>query len=236
MQSLAFSGARVGDPLLGRQHYKRLRWYFKAADGTASLADNVDLNLASLGLIERVERMGGGVWFRITAAGTAELAAENQREINRRHPHHALAGRVSQWLRDNGRATWENIQFIVEVGDGEKPRRQAVRPDVFSLATTCNPANICPHVYEIKVSRSDFLADVARPEKRSGYAAIAERVFYVAPAGVVSVEDCPEECGLVFEDDGVFTVVKKAKRRKVALGAEHFMNLILKQGNVPPLV
>lgn len=220
---------------LSRQHYKRLRWYFQSADGAGSLADGIDLDLSARGLIDRVERSGGTVRFRITTAGTAELAAEKEREIERRRPHHSLSGRVAQWLREQGRATWENIEFIVDVPSDGFTARQATRPDVFSLATTRNPAKVCPHIYEIKISRSDFMADVAQPEKRAAYAAIAERVFYVAPAGIVSVEDCPDECGLVVEENGVFVVVKKAKKRKVELGATHFMNLILKPGNVPAL-
>jgi len=220
------------DHCLTRQHYKRLRWFFKAPAGNASLADNIDLHLAACGLIERVERFGGAVCFRITTPGTIELAAENQREIERRKPHHSLASRLARWLQEQGRATWENIEFIVETPAG----RQAIRPDVFSLATTCNPARITPHVYEVKVSRRDFLADIAQPKKRAGYATIAERVFYAAPAGMISPDECPDGCGLVLEDGDTFVVARKAKRQPVQLGPAQFMNLILKPGIVPDLV
>ncbi|WP_232427586.1 hypothetical protein [Burkholderia ubonensis] len=129
---------------LSRQHYKRLRFYWQGrGHGCAGNADGVDLDLAAAGLVIRQERNFGGVYFAITNAGEVELAAEKAREIERRRPHHALAGRVAQWLRDQGRVTWENIELLV---DRDAGGRQAIRPDVFSMAATYDEKRINPCV------------------------------------------------------------------------------------------
>lgn len=225
-------------PPLTPRHYKRLRWYFKSSHGAASLADGVDLDLAALGFVDRSANVSGLVHFTITEAGTKELSAENLREIERRRPHHTLAGRVSQWLRDEGRVTWENIEFVIDVSADGQTRRQVARPDVFSILTTLDSKRIRPLVHEIKVSRSDFLADVSRPEKRRAYQSIAHAFYYVAPAGIITTQDCPPECGLVVEREGAFEVIKKPARRSgaVELSPHQFLNLILKPGMVKPLV
>lgn len=219
--------------MLNRQHYKRLRFYWQGrANGGAGMTDGIDLDLAALGFVERFERLGSGVCFRITPAGERELAAEKGREVERRRPHHALAGRVAQWLQGQGRVTWTNIELVVDRDTGG---RQAIRPDVFSMAATYDVKRINPCVHEVKVSRADFLADVAVAEKRAGYAKIAEVVYYAAPAGMIAAAEVPDGCGLLIEiDTGRFEIAKRPKKRPVALTTHHFMNLILKPGVFTP--
>ncbi|VBQ36325.1 hypothetical protein [Burkholderia pseudomallei] len=218
---------------LSRQHYKRLRFYWQGrGHGSAGNADVVDLDLAAAGFIVRTERPFGGVYFGITHAGEVELAVEKAREVERRKPHQELAGRVATWRRENGRITWENVQLLVDIENGG---RQAIRPDVFSMTTTYDEKRINPCVDEVKVSRADFLADVAKAEKRAGYAKIAEVVYYSVPAGMVKPTEVPAECGLLVEHElGQFEVVKRPKKRHVTLTTHHFMNLILKPGEFTP--
>lgn len=217
--------------VLSRKHYTRLRQYWHAGrNGMNSMGDGIALDLTAGGYLEPKES-GGGLALRITASGIDELQAELEREKARRRPHHDLASRLSGWLREQGRVTWENIELTVAREDGGK---QCVRPDVFSLVSTYDEKRINPCVHEVKVSRADFLADVARPEKRSGYAQLAEVLYYAAPAGIIRPEEVPDGCGLIVEvSEGVFKVEKRAKRRKVALSAHQFMNLILKPGLTP---
>ena len=217
-----------------RRHFARLRAYFRCGiRGGAGRGDNFDLDLVACGYIRRTERLSGYAEFAITNAGELALAAEKAEEIGRRMPHHELGERLAAWLRAQGRITWENIQLKVELPDGAK---RAVRPDVFSMAATYNAERINPCVHEVKVSRADFLADVAKPEKRQGYAALCEQFFYVAPAGIIGREDLPPDCGLLVEQcSGRFEIVVRPRRRRVELGASEFMNLILKPGAFNPL-
>jgi hypothetical protein len=51
--------------------------------------------------------------------------------------------------------------------------------------------------YEVKVSRSDFRAEIARPEKRAPALTIANEFYIVVPEGLVDVSEVPEDCGLM---------------------------------------
>ncbi len=183
------------------------------------MTDGIDLDLAALGLVERFERFGYGVCFRITKAGEQELAAEKAREVERRQPHHTLAGRLAQWRQSQGRVTWQNIELLVDLESGG---RQSIRPDVFSVAANYDESRINPCVDEVKVSRTDFLADVARPEKRAGYGKIADVLYYAAPAGMIEPSEVPEGCGLLVEVTPCeFEILKRPKKRPVSLTTHH---------------
>lgn len=214
--------------VLSRKHYARLRQYWHAgSNGLASGGDAIALDLTACGFLA-MKASGGGLKLVITAAGIDAIQAETEREKARRKPHHELAGRLAAWRREQGRVTWENIELLVTTPEGA---RQAVRPDVFSLATTYDAKRINPCVDEVKVTRADFLADVARPEKRAGYACIAEVIYYVAPAGLIQPAEVPAECGLLVETQPCrFELAKRPKKRKAELTVHHFMNLILKPG------
>jgi hypothetical protein len=214
---------------LSKTHVRRLRhyWQGKSQGGGASLTDGVDLDLAAAGLIERQDRMGFA-YFVTTKAGESALHAQKQLEVERRAPHHRLAGRLAAYLRDKGRITWENIELLVEP---EPQKKQLIRPDVFSLVTTYDEKKIAPLVHEVKVSRADLLADIAKPEKRLGYSAVANAVFYVVPEGITHPGEIPEECGLLVERaDGEFVELKRPQKRRVVLPRRIFMNLVLKPG------
>lgn len=218
---------------LTHRHYRRLRFYWRGRKGSggAAMTDQLDLELATAGLIERHEAHGM-VMYRITHAGEMELGEENKREVERRKPHHDLASRLALWLRDKGRITWENIEL--STGPGAEASA-CVRPDVYSMEKTKNPAKMNPVVHEVKVSRADFLADLKKPEKRAGYARFSDSVCYVAPPGMINPEEVPDGCGLLEERaPGQFTLVKRAKGKKVTLSARDFMNLILKPGVFHP--
>lgn len=207
---------------LTRHHIKRLRFYWQNRGRGGSNHDGIDLDLEAAGLITP-NRIG----YDATPAGVQALSDDKALTIAKRSPHNTLASRVAAHLRAAGRVTWENIEFIIE------GHPQAVRPDVYSLACTKNEARLVPTVHEVKVSRSDFLADLANPDKRGGYLKIAARLVYVAPQGIIDPAEVPDGCGLIEEvGEGRFCVAKRAKSRKVDLPTAVFMNLILKRGEL----
>ncbi|CAG9183787.1 hypothetical protein [Cupriavidus pampae] len=224
----------TSDLVLSRRHFKRLRHFFQCRSyGSAAHGDSIDLALVGHGYIARIESLLGSTNFKITPAGEQALAVELSREIQRRSPHHDLASRLANWRRRSGRVTWENIELVVNLPAGG---RAVVRPDVFSLVSTYDEKRIYPCVDEVKVSRADFLADVAKPEKRAGYAAVSDALYYVAPAGLIQPAEVPEGCGLIVEHAAdQFEILRRAKRKRVALSVHTFMNLILKPGDVTPL-
>lgn len=80
----------------------------------------------------------------------------------------------SMWL--NGRAT-------------KTPRADLV---------VCNPSyrKFCLSVYEVKVSRADFLSDI-RSEKWRCYLAHCDRFYFAVCNGVLELSDIPTEAGLI---------------------------------------
>lgn len=73
----------------------------------------------------------------------------------------------------------------------------SVRPDVFALKRSFN---IDATIYEVKVSMSDFRADVTAG-KWLAYRQYAGRIYFAAPAGLLSKADVPQGCGLIIHDD-----------------------------------
>jgi hypothetical protein len=53
------------------------------------------------------------------------------------------------------------------------------------------------HVYEVKVSRSDWQRELAHPQKAEDAAKVADRFSIVAPRDVVHVDDLPATWGLI---------------------------------------
>lgn len=88
-----------------------------------------------------------------------------------------------------------------------------------------------PAIYEVKVSRADFLADLAKPEKRLAYAALAEAVYYCCPEGLICKEELPEGFGLLCEMQGQFELHQEPCRRAKGfeLAADTAMTLMVKR-------
>lgn len=53
------------------------------------------------------------------------------------------------------------------------------------------------HAFEIKVDVADFKRELADPEKRRPAMLLANQFYFVAPKGLISADDIPEECGLL---------------------------------------
>lgn len=215
---------------LTHAHFRRLRFYWERGGRGSSHRDAIDLTLQARQLIEPAGRSHMSGYYQVSQAGVEMIEAERARNAARRAPHDSLASRLAAALRAEGRITWENVEFVIP----GHPR--AVRPDVYSMVCTKSEERICPTVHEVKVSRSDFHADLAVADKRGGYQKLADRMFYVTPPKLLDPKELPEGCGLVEEaSPGRFVTIKRAKSRKVSLPAAVFMNLILKPGHFTPL-
>jgi hypothetical protein len=72
----------------------------------------------------------------------------------------------------------------------------AQRLDAFAL-------NCLPHLamkrvcYEIKISRADYLSELKHPLKRRIGMRYSNEFYFVAPAGLLRLDEIPSECGLV---------------------------------------
>jgi hypothetical protein len=208
-------------------HGSRLQQYF-GNRCCQPLNDGVDLDLMAWQFVafdtERIRQV------RILEAGIAKLAELREIRLQNARPHHALAGRLAKWLRDSGRLTWENTEFRAKDPNAASAEYQNfVRPDVFSIVATLNPARVAPMVHEVKVSRADFLADLAKPSKRVCYSALAGAVYYVAAEGLIRPEEVPDGFGLLVETEtGVFNKIKNVRQKPIKLDDRTLLKLVLK--------
>lgn len=219
-------------PRLGPAHISRLRklWSYGRPVHVSSLS-GIDLDLAVHGLVEPVDNgRSPNAVLAVTQKGVIHLNEVRQGRISAQQPHHALGHRLSTYLRAKGLYTWENVEFCNP--DWTQPRTWGVvRPDVFACFPYMKARNAAPVIYEVKVSRADFLADLAKPEKRAAYAVLAEAVYYCCPEGLIDKAEVPDGFGLLVENEpGRFTLVKRARRTKdFVLHADTAMTLMVKR-------
>lgn len=62
-------------------------------------------------------------------------------------------------------------------------------------------------LFEIKVSRSDFLADNKKPFRINPEKGVGRYRFYVCPAGMINISDLPKQWGLIWEVNGKLEIV-----------------------------
>ncbi|GAL59780.1 hypothetical protein EV102420_23_00040 [Pseudescherichia vulneris NBRC 102420] len=118
--------------------------------------------------------------------------------------HNALAHDLAEHLRQNtARIVWEDMQL--------GPSGTA-RPDVYALP--CSFSKFCPVVYEVKVSVSDFRADVTAG-KFTKYFAYASAVVFAVPDGMLKKTDIPEGCGLMVRKEGGWYTMKGPTMRPI---------------------
>lgn len=68
--------------------------------------------------------------------------------------------------------------------------------------------------YEVKASRADFRREIAKPEKRAGALERSHQMFFACPEKLISKDEVPPECGLVWvTDKGTTRLMKKASIR-----------------------
>lgn len=97
----------------------------------------------------------------------------------------ALHHRGSEWL------------FLRELRIGTGHRHHEMqRLDAFAL-------NCLPHLamkrvcYEVKCSRADFLSELRRPLKRRIGLRFSNEFSFVTPAGMLTLDEVPTDCGLI---------------------------------------
>lgn len=221
------------------QQRTRLRWVFKfGRPVSCGTLTGVDLDLIAAGYLQLCdgERLSGSAVVKMTDAGMAYLHADRQRKVASLAVHNTLGSRLADCLRGKGKMTWENISFANWAPYSAEGRVWSeVRPDVYACEPVLSAAKARPEIYEVKVSRADFLADLAKPGKRAGYADLAEAVYYCAPDGLLHPSEVPGDFGLICEmQGGGFQIIKRARRRKsFVLHPNAIMTMVVKRGSLP---
>lgn len=219
-------------PVLTQAHTSRLRKLWSL--GRPMLAGElggIDLDLIVHGFAESaVKDYSQTAMLTVTKRGVAYLNEVRQGLIAAQRPHHELGERLALHLQGKGLHTWENVEFSNP--DWSQPRLWGVvRPDVFACLPSLKAVNAAPAIYEVKVSRADFMADLAKPEKRAAYSQLAEAVYYCSPAGMIDKTEVPDGYGLLVESaPGAFELKRKARRQKnFVMAVDTVMTLMVKR-------
>ncbi|WP_373684582.1 hypothetical protein [Ramlibacter montanisoli] len=155
----------------------------------------------------------------MTDAGLQWLATVLARNRAALSAHETLVQRVAQEMARAGRLAWTGLSLRAQVptGDAAKPLRWCVaRPDVFSIRHTSVESYVEPIVHEIKVRRSDLLADLRQEAKRGAYGDLGE-CWYVLGSDargrtIAEPEEVPPQCGVMLVQGERLAVARPAQR------------------------
>jgi hypothetical protein len=201
-------------------HQRRLREIWRSAGWPCQ--DLVEAELLAAGLLERQRDIHGRETLRVTDAGVRALAQTLQRNRRARDAHEALVGRVAREMQRAGRIAWRGLSLRARVDDAWG----VAMPDVFSVRHTTVEAYLEPVVHEIKVQRSDLLADLRQSTKRAAYLALSSQCWYVLRAGIGGPDDVPEPYGVMLaHDGGTLEVARPAAKRAMQLPFHVWMAL-----------
>lgn len=109
----------------------------------------------------------------------------------------------------------------LRAGTGYKNIREGMNPEQRFDAWAINLYPSKGHmtiVYEVKVSRSDFLHEIANPTKREQALRHSNEFYFAVPTGLIQLQEVPEECGLLYvNEDLTIKTIRKAPFRCDAL-------------------
>jgi hypothetical protein len=212
--SLAFSLVAIGVV-----HRRRLREVYRSAGWPCQ--DAVEIELVAAGLLVRERGPFGHETLRVSDAGIAVLAETLAKNRAQRDAHELLVERVAREMTRAGRLAWRGLAVRARVGE----QWQIAMPDVFSIRHTTIEAYLEPIVHEVKVQRSDLLADLRRATKREAYLQLGGECWYVVKAGIAEPDEIPAECGVLVADEVGLVVARPAPKRPARMSFPLWMAL-----------
>ena len=127
--------------------------------------------------------------------------------------HAQMVDKAVRWLR----------HYRCGVVLSEQACASGEMPDAIGWKRACHSVLV-----ECKVTRSDFLADRAKPFRLKPEQGVGCERFYLVPAGLVRPEELPQGWGLLEHSRGkIETVQVSAKSLRSATGFRYEMNLLL---------
>lgn len=204
---------------LGVAHRRRLRDVYRSAGWPCQ--DGIEVELIAAGLVQRERGPLGHETLRLTDAGIAVLAETLAKNRSSRDAHEDLVDRVAREMTRAGRLAWRGLAVRARVDDGWA----IAMPDVFSIRHTTVEAYAEPIVHEVKVQRSDLLADLRRAGKRQAYLALGGECWYVIKDGIARADEIPAECGVLVARDAGLVVERPAPKRPTRIDFALWMAL-----------
>lgn len=132
-----------------------------------------------------------------------------------------LAEDLAQHLQAAGHMAW------VEIPLGSVYQNSRLqRADVVGLNKSFTQPNL--RIYEVKVSRADYLSDIGRG-KYAGYLKSADQVYFAVPQGLIKVAELPQDgVGLIIRGETSWSVAKAARRQDFKLTEEILLKLLIR--------
>lgn len=209
--------AAPSTPELTKAHARRLRDVYRSAGWPCQ--DALEIDLLAAGLLQRVASAAGHETLRVTDTGIQWLALTLARNRAALSAHEGLVERVAQEMARAGRLAWRGLSLRAQVatGDAGKPLRWCIaRPDVFSIRHTSVEAYVEPVVHEIKVRRSDLLADLRQEAKRGAYRDLGECWYVLGTDArgrcIAEPDEVPGDCGVMLVQQERLVVARAAQR------------------------
>ncbi len=79
----------------------------------------------------------------------------------------------------------------------EQVRLRGYQDSIVDVLAIRNSGKAQVRIFEIKTSRSDFLAELKKPYKRLNGIELANEFLFATPVGMIDPKELPEGCGLV---------------------------------------
>lgn len=191
---------------IGVVHRRRLRDVYRSAGWPCQ--DAVEIELIAAGLLLRERGPLGHETLRVSDAGIVVLAETLAKNRGQRDAHEQLVERVAREMTRAGRLVWRGLAVRARVGE----QWQIAMPDVFSVRHTTVETYLEPIVHEIKVRRSDLLADLRRASKREAYLQLGGECWYAIKSGIAEPDEIPAECGVLIADEARLVVARPAPK------------------------
>jgi hypothetical protein len=93
------------------------------------------------------------------------------------------------------------------------------------IAVKPSYTRFCLSLYEVKVSRADFLGDLRR-EKWRGYLDHCHRLYFAVPEGMIDKSEVPAEAGLMVRSDKGWTCKKHPQKRDVTIPERTLLSMV----------
>ena len=120
--------------------------------------------------------------------------------------------------------------FFAELRIGTGYGREAEqRIDAWAIALWPS-ADFNRVAYEVKISRSDFLVEIKKPQKRRRAMMFSNQFYFATPIGLLKESEIPPECGLVeVQPDGRVSTRIPAPHRDTLPPTWMFMAAIIRR-------
>jgi hypothetical protein len=107
----------------------------------------------------------------------------------------------------------------------------AVKKEVPDVIGWAGPRAV---LIECKASRADFVRDFAKVTRGNPKLGMAQRRYYLCPAGVIQLADLPPKWGLLWAEKGAITVQREARGfpQRNLLAEVEFLSAMLRRAQI----